>query len=102
MIAYCVSVSVRHGFEDDFKKATSLNRDETLKEEGSLRFDILQSENESGQFMLYEVYRSEEAVLAHKETSHYKNWREKVAPWMASNRRGEKFLVVRPETEKNW
>jgi len=102
MIAYCVSVSVRHGCGDDFIKATKLNCDETLKEEGNLRFDILQSENEPDQFMLYEVYRSEEAVLAHKKTLHYKSWREKVAPWMARGRRGEKFLVVHPEAEENW
>ena len=102
MIAYCVSVSVRHGHEDDFIEATRLNREETLKEEGNLRYDILRSESEPGQFILYEVYRSEEAVLAHKETRHYKNWRECVAPWMARSRRGEKFLAVHPEAEENW
>jgi len=102
MIAYCVSVSVKHGYENSFIKATNLNRKETLKEKGNLRFDILQNEKESNQFMLYEVYRSEEAVMAHKETYHYKNWREKVAPCMARDRRGEKFLVVHPKEDKDW
>ena len=102
MIAYCVSVSVKHGCEGSFIKTTSFNREETLKEKGNLRYDILQSENDPSHFMLYEVYRSEEAVRAHKETSHYKNWREKVAPWMARDRRGEKFHAVYPEEEKDW
>jgi len=102
MIAYCVSVSVRDGCENDFIKATSLNRDETLKEKGNLRFDILRSETRPGQFMLYEVYRLDETVMAHKESLHYKNWRKKVAPWMARDRQSEKFLVAYPIKEEDW
>lgn len=102
MIVYCVSVSVKHGCVDNFIKETNINREETLKEKGNLRFDILQSENEPGRFMLYEVYRSEEAVRAHKETYHYKNWRKKVAPWMACDRQGEKFLAIYPKEDEDW
>jgi len=102
MIVYCVSVLVKHGCEDSFIKVTSFNREETLKEKGNLRFDVLQSENEPSLFMLYEVYRSEEAVRAHKETHHYKNWRKEVGPWMARERRGEKFLAVHPKEDKDW
>jgi quinol monooxygenase YgiN len=36
--------------------------------------------------VLYEVYRDEEAAAAHKETEHYKKWRETVAPMMKTPR----------------
>lgn len=102
MIVYSVSVQVVPGSEDDFKKATKLNHRETRKELGNLRFDVLQSAKDPGRFLLYEVYRSEEAVKAHKETRHYKIWRQTVAPWMARDREGEEYHVVSPISEEDW
>lgn len=102
MIVYNVSVQVKEGFEDNFRKATKLNHMETRKEKGNLRFDVIQSESDSCHFVLYEVYRSEEAVTAHKATAHYMKWRETVAPWMARDRNGEKFSVLYPKEESEW
>ena len=62
----------------------------------------MQSDENSCRFMLYEIYRSDEAVKAHKETKHYKVWRDKVAPWMALDRKGEKFLPLYPLAEEEW
>jgi quinol monooxygenase YgiN len=35
---------------------------------------------------LIEVYRTAEAATAHKETQHYKTWRDTVAPMMAETK----------------
>ncbi len=102
MVIYAVSVQVKPGCEDDFITATKFNHKEARKEKGNLRFDVLQSEEDPCKFMLYEIYRSDEAVRAHKETQHYKDWREKVAPWMARDRKGEKFLPLYPRAEEEW
>lgn len=102
MVVYSVSVLVKTGFEDDFIKATRINHQETLKEKGNLRFDVLQGEDDPCMFMLYEVYRSNEAVKAHKHTRHYKEWREQVAPWMARDRQGTKFIPIYPSSEESW
>ena len=102
MVVYSVSVLVKNGFEDNFIKATKINHLETLKEMGNLRFDVLQSGEDPCLFMLYEVYRSDEAVMAHKETRHYKVWRKKVAPWMARDRKGEKFSSLYPMADEAW
>jgi (4S)-4-hydroxy-5-phosphonooxypentane-2,3-dione isomerase len=102
MVVYSVSVQVKAGREEDFKKECKKNRKETRKESGNLRFDILQNETDSVLFMLLEVYRSEEAVLAHKATQHYKAWRDAVAPWMARDRQGTKYTVVEPILEGEW
>ncbi len=102
MIVYSVSVLVKSGFENDFIKATKINHKETRKEMGNMRFDILQSDENPGLFELYEVYRSEEAVMAHKETRHYKEWRDTVAPWMARDRQGVKYAALYPKADEEW
>ena len=102
MVIYSVSVLVKPGFENDFIKATKLNHKETRKEMGNLRFDVLQSNEDPCLFELYEVYRSDEAVAAHKETRHYKEWRKTVAPWMARDRKGIKFKAIVPRGDDEW
>ncbi|MCG8452727.1 MAG: antibiotic biosynthesis monooxygenase [Spirochaetales bacterium] len=102
MIVYSVSVKVKSGHEDDFRLASKFNRQETRKEMGNLRFDILQSATDPKHFMLYEVYRSEDAVTAHKATMHYKKWRETVAPWMEEDRKGEEFIPRHPVEVEEW
>ncbi len=91
MIAYCVEVYVKQGHEDDFIKATEDNHLNTIRETGNIRFDLCRSSETKGLFFLYEVYRDEVSVVAHKETDHYLKWRETVEPWMAKKRFGRMF-----------
>ncbi|MTI61075.1 MAG: antibiotic biosynthesis monooxygenase [Firmicutes bacterium] len=97
MLAYVVEVYVKKEDIEDFKKATIENHHNTIKEIGNYRFDVLQSKEDLGHFTLYEVYESEDAVSAHKETPHYLKWRETVAEWMASPRKGIKYDVITPK-----
>jgi len=102
MIVYCVTVYVKPENVQDFIEATKENHENTRKEPGNLRFDVLQSAEDPTRFFLYEVYKSEQAVQAHKETEHYKKWREKVADWMAKPREGIMHRVVCPTSEEEW
>lgn len=102
MVIYCVDVHVVQGREEDFRRASEVNHQKTRLEPGNLRFDVLQSEDDPGHFLLYEVYGSDEAVRAHKETGHYKAWRETVAPWMARERAGRRFRAVCPGADEGW
>ena len=102
MLVYCVEVSVVKGYEGDFLKATEENYRNTRKEEGNLRFDVLQQQDDPARFFLYEVYTSEEAVKSHKETAHYLKWRETVAPWMAAPRKGTCHTPHFPEEPSKW
>ena len=96
MIVYRVNVYVKKNHISDFIDATIANHDNTRREPGNIRFDVLQSADDPTLFMLYEAYVSEEAVAAHKETMHYLKWRETVAEWMAKPREGLKYKVIRP------
>ncbi|MGZ8160496.1 MAG: antibiotic biosynthesis monooxygenase, partial [Methylobacter sp.] len=82
---------------DDFIAATKLNHEASIQEPGNRRFDILQSPENPGHFILYEAYASEEDAAAHKETAHYLAWRDTVAPWMAEPRQGIRYHGLFPQ-----
>ena len=87
MIATLVFVDVKPENVEAFKKISIYNHDNSRKEPGNIRFDVLQSKDDPTKFTLYEVFADEEAAAAHKQTEHYLRWREEVAPYMASPRR---------------
>jgi autoinducer 2-degrading protein len=101
MIATLVHVNVKPEFIHSFIEATRENHQNSVEEQGNFRFDILQDAADPGKFILYEVYDSEEAVLAHKETAHYLKWRDTVTPWMAKPREGVKHQLLFPSTIGN-
>ena len=89
-----VHVITNHAAE--FIEATRRNHAASVQEPGNLRFDVLQSEEDSAHFVLYEAYLTAEAAAAHKHTPHYQTWKETVAPWMASPRRGVSYRGLCP------
>jgi autoinducer 2-degrading protein len=92
-----VHVSVKSGHIDDFIEATRRNHEASVQESGNRRFDVLQSPDDPGQFILYEAYVSAEDALAHKETTHYLAWRDAVADWMAAPRQGVPYTGLMPQ-----
>lgn len=102
MIVTCVNVWVKPENVDDFIKASVANHTQSIKEEGNLRFDVLQNNADPSRFTLYEAYASEEAAAFHKTTAHYNTWRETVAPWMAKPREGLAHSVIAPADISLW
>ncbi len=98
MLTTLVHVQVKPGFIRQFIDATRENHGQSIKEPGNLRFDILQNANDETRFVLYEAYLTPEAVAAHKETPHYRKWRDTVEPWMAAPREGVKHNMLFPES----
>lgn len=96
MITTIVHVWVKPENIEAFKAASLVNHNESVKEPGNLRFDVLQDVEDPCKFVLYEAYDSEAASLAHKETAHYNTWRETVAPMMAKPREGVKHAILAP------
>lgn len=102
MIVTTVAVYVKDGYADDFIKATIENHENSIKEDGNLRFDILQSNDDPNRFTLYEAYATKEAATKHKETAHYLKWRETVADWMQRPREGVAHSVLAPQSKDLW
>ena len=102
MIVTFVHVTVKEDHINDFIRVTIDNHNESVKESGNLRFDILQDAADPSKFVLYEAYETEEASAAHKSTRHYLGWRDKVADWMAQPRKGIKHIIVYPTDKTKW
>jgi autoinducer 2-degrading protein len=83
-----VHVFVEPDQVEAFIGATRLNHEGSVEEPGNRRFDVLQDASQPTKFVLYEAYASEADAKAHKETEHYRRWRETVAPMMAEPRQG--------------
>lgn len=79
-----------------FIEACRHNHEAAIKEAGNRRFDVLQSAEKPGWFVLYEAYTSAETAAAHKQSAHYARWRDTVADWMAAPRKGLIFTGLFP------
>lgn len=96
MFAVIIKISVIPEFADAFIEATLENARNSILEPGIAQFDLLRDQQDPSQFTLYEIYRSPEAQLQHRETTHYLAWRERVEPMMAGPRTPTKFDLLNP------
>jgi autoinducer 2-degrading protein len=91
-----VYVQVKPQHIADFVEASRINHQASIQEPGNLRFDVLQLAEDPSRFVLYEAYQTKADAADHKETSHYKHWRETVADWMAAPREGVAYNGLFP------
>lgn len=91
-----VHVHVKSEHIEDFIRATRANHLASVQEAGNLRFDVLQAPDDPSRFILYEAYVSAAAAADHKRSTHYLQWRDGVAAWMAEPRRGEPWRGLLP------
>ncbi len=96
MYVTTVMVLVKEDRIQDFIDASIKNHEGSVKESGNRRFDILHSIEDPSKFLLYEAYDSKESAAAHKDTGHYKTWRDTVAGCMAEPRKGIAYTSIRP------
>ena len=96
-----VFVHVLEDQVDNFKAATIENAQNSVKEPGIARFDVIQQNDDPTRFVLVEVYRTPDDPAKHKETAHYQKWRETVAPMMAEPRSSIKCSNIFPD-ENGW
>lgn len=94
MLLVAVHVQVKPECVEAFAAATKVNALNSRKEPGVAQFDVCQMADEPTRFLLVEAYRRPEDQLSHRETAHYKTWRDTVADMMASPRNGVKYTVL--------
>jgi (4S)-4-hydroxy-5-phosphonooxypentane-2,3-dione isomerase len=100
MVTYIVNIQVLPDYIDEFIKETENNVKNSRKEPGILQFDLLQQLEAPDQFVLYEVYADVKDQLAHRETGHYKRWREVVEIMMAGPRKGVRYESIIPKKQE--
>jgi (4S)-4-hydroxy-5-phosphonooxypentane-2,3-dione isomerase len=101
MLIVHVFVHVKPDRVEDFREATVENARNSLQEPGVARFDVAQQQDDPTRFVLVEVYRTPEDPASHKETAHYRKWRDTVEEMMAEPRTNVKYGNVFPD-EHGW
>jgi (4S)-4-hydroxy-5-phosphonooxypentane-2,3-dione isomerase len=94
-----VHARVKAEFIDAFKQATAINAENSAKEPGVARFDFLQQQDDLSKFVLYEVYRDDDAPAKHKQTAHYNAWVEQVSHMFQEPRTRAFYTNVFPAGE---
>ena len=101
MLIVHVHVHVKTDQVEAFRAASIENAGQSVKEPGVARFDVIQQQDNPTQFVLVEVYRTPNDPAKHKETAHYKKWRDTVENMMAEPRTSVKYSSVFPG-EQGW
>jgi (4S)-4-hydroxy-5-phosphonooxypentane-2,3-dione isomerase len=96
MLIVHVHVHVKTGSEQAFAEATAKNAASSIQEAGIARFDVVQRSDDPTRFVLIEAYRTAEDPARHKQTEHYRQWRDTVEPMMAEPRTSVKHGAVFP------
>ena len=99
MLIVHVHIRVKTESIEAFKAASLENARHSLQEPGIARFDVIQQADDPTRFVLVEVYRTNEAPVYHKETTHYATWRDAVASMIAEVRTSVKYSNVFPPDE---
>jgi len=102
MIVNCVYVNVKSDSISRFISETVENHNESVKEPGNLRFDLIRQADDPCRFMIYEAYESDAAAAHHKTTAHYLKWRDNVKDFMAEPRKGVKYNIIEPNDRAKW
>jgi quinol monooxygenase YgiN len=101
MLVVHVHVHVKPEQVEAFRDASLENARNSVQEPGVARFDVIQQQDDSARFVLVEVYRTPNDPARHKETAHYRKWRDTVADMMAEPRSSMKYGNVFPD-EQGW
>ena len=97
MIVVHVFIHVKPECVEAFQAATVENAQNSIREPGIARFDFLAQNDDPNRFLLVEIYRTPEDPGRHKETDHYKKWRDTVADMMAEPRSAIKYDNLFPD-----
>ena len=82
MIALIVTIQIKPDHREAFMESMMDDaRGSNNDEPGCLRFDVLQDNEDPNKIHLYEVYKDQAAVDAHRAAPHYTKWRETVQDW---------------------
>jgi (4S)-4-hydroxy-5-phosphonooxypentane-2,3-dione isomerase len=99
MLILHVNIHVLPGRIEAFREATLENARASIQEPGIARFDLLQNAEDPNRFALWEVYKDDEAIVAHKATAHWAKWTQTVESMMAEPRTRTWYKTVFPGDE---
>ena len=100
MIIVVIQVQVKPEQVEAFKALTLPNAQDRANSAGNLRFEVYQQADDSTQFVMIEVFRSQAEIDAYYETPSYRDWHEATAD-MIVNLTGNDHIQLFPELQAN-
>jgi quinol monooxygenase YgiN len=91
MIIVHVFVHVKQEAVEAFKGLSVENARNSIREPGIVRFDVIQQIDNPSRFVLVEIYRDDSAILDHKQTRHYLQWRDAAEDMMMETRHSIRY-----------
>ena len=90
---------VKPAFIEAYKEAILENARLTLREEGVLRFDVFQDQEDPAHFSLLEIYKNQAGRDFHLQTAHFLKWKDTVLgqEMFARKGKGDQFQILFPE-----
>lgn len=79
---------------EDFKKASMENAESSRQEAGVIHFDILQQQDDPSRLMFVEIYKTPDDQLRHRETEHFKKWRQLIGEMLEEQYTAQKYNSV--------
>lgn len=100
MLVVQINIHVKPEAVDAFIAATVENASNSIQEAGIVRFDFYQQADDSNRFTLIEIYRSADDPPKHRETAHYKRWKDSVESMMVEPRSRTEYRNVFPADDQ--
>ena len=94
MLIVHVHIRVKPESTKAFEEATRENARNSVLEPGIIHFEALRQADDATRFLLIEIYRDDDAPTRHRETAHYKTWRDAVEEMMAEPRQRVIYVGV--------
>ena len=87
---------VKPEFVEAYRQAILENARKTIHEEGVLRFDVFQDQEDPTHFSLLEIYKDQAGRDFHLQTEHFLKWKNTVLgqEMFARKGKGDQFKVL--------
>ena len=87
MRAILAYLTAKPGMEAEFQKQMTAQAQRCLANElGCLQFDVVQDPKAPTRFMMLEVYKDDDAIKAHQESAHFKDFRPVIGELVADRK----------------
>jgi quinol monooxygenase YgiN len=87
MRAIVATLTAKPGMEAEFQKQMTAQAQRCLANEpGCLQFDVVQDPKNTTRFVMLEIYKDDEAIKAHQDSQHFKDFRSVVGELVADRK----------------
>ena len=87
MRAILAYLTAKPGMEAEFQKQMTAQAQRCLANEpGCLQFDVAQDPKDAARFVMLEVYKDADAIRAHQESQHFKDFRPVISELVADRK----------------